>query len=89
MVVSFPPRLRTNDLTSLRDGAIAGLGIAAMPAYVARESVEQGALRCVLPGWTTGDHRVTLLMPSRRLQLPSVRTLADFLVAEFPRVVNG
>jgi DNA-binding transcriptional LysR family regulator len=89
VVVPFPPRLRTNDLTSLRDGAIAGLGIAAMPAYLARESVARGALRCVLPPWTTGDHRVTLLMPSRRLQLPSVRALADFLVAEFPRVVNG
>jgi DNA-binding transcriptional LysR family regulator len=87
--VPFTPRLRTDDMASLLEATVAGLGIATMPAYVNRARIETGALRCVLPEWRTGDHRVTLLMPSRRLLLPAVRALADFLAVEFPPLVEG
>lgn len=82
--IPFTPRLRTDDMTSLRSATVAGLGVAMMPGYACRAEIERGELVRLLPEWSTGDWRVTLLMPSRRGQLAAVRALADFLVAEFP-----
>ncbi len=89
LVVPFTPRLKSDDLDTVREAAIAGLGLVSLPAYVAREDVRAGRLERVLPGWVTEPHaEVTLLTPSRRGKLPSVRALIDFLVREFPRVVR-
>ncbi len=90
VVVPFVPRLRSDDLETLKMAAIAGLGLVSLPAYLAREEVSQGRLKRILPDWVTQSHaEVTLLTPSRRGQLPSVRALIDFLVAEYPQIVSG
>ena len=90
VVVPFVPRLQSDDLETLKIAAIAGLGLVSLPAYLVREEVLQGRLKRILPDWVTqSDAEVTLLTPSRRGQLPSVRALIDFLVAEFPRIVSG
>jgi DNA-binding transcriptional LysR family regulator len=90
VVVPFVPRLRSDDLETLKTAAIAGLGLVSLPAYLAREEVSQGRLKRILPDWVTqSDAEVTLLTPSRRGQLPSVRALIDFLIAEFPQIVSG
>ncbi len=90
VVVPFVPRLRSNDLETLKTAAIAGLGLVSLPAYVAKEDVSEGRLKRVLPGWVTqSTAEITLLTPSRRGQLPSVRALIDFLVAEYPHIVSG
>ena len=90
VVVPFVPRLQSDDLETLKIAAIAGLGLVSLPAYLVREEVSQGRLKRILPDWVTqSDAEVTLLTPSRRGQLPSVRALIDFLVAEFPRIVSG
>ena len=70
--------------------AIAGLGLVSLPAYLARDELSQGRLKRILPDWVMQSNaEVTLLTPSRRGQLPSVRALIDFLAAEFPRIVSG
>ncbi len=90
VVVAFVPRLQSDDLETLKMAAIAGLGLVSLPAYLAREEVSQGRLKRILPDWVTQSHaEVTLLTPSRRGQLPSVRALIDFLVAEYPPIVSG
>ena len=48
-----------------------------------------GLLTHVLPGWTTGDAKLTLVTLSRRGQLPAIRALVDFLVAEYPGAVEA
>jgi DNA-binding transcriptional LysR family regulator len=89
-VVPFVPRLRSDDLETLKIAAIAGLGLASLPAYLARDEVSQGRLKRVLPDWVTQSRaEITLLTPSRRGQLPSVRALIDFLVGEYPRIVSA
>jgi DNA-binding transcriptional LysR family regulator len=90
-IVAFVPRLRSDDLETLRMAAIAGLGLVSLPAYIAREDVSQGRLERVLPDWVTQspDAGVTLLTPSRRGRLPSVRALIDFLVTEYPQIASG
>lgn len=77
-------RLASDDLQTLKHAALAGLGIAALPAYMSREERAAGRLRIVLPGWSPGDTQITLLMPPLRSRLPAVRALADFLVEAFP-----
>ncbi|WP_437622710.1 LysR substrate-binding domain-containing protein [Sorangium sp. So ce1151] len=86
--IPFAPRLRTDDSVTFLGAAVAGLGIAALPEYSCRDESARGQLRRVLPGWQVGDHRVTMLVPSRRGQLPAVRALADFLAVEVPRLVG-
>lgn len=89
-VIPVVPRMRSDDLETLKMAAIAGLGVVALPEYVGRTEIEQGKLLRVLPEWIArADAEVTLLAPSRRGQLPSVRAFIDFLVAEFPRLVSG
>lgn len=89
MIVPLRPRLRSDDLETLQIAAVAGLGLVSMPAYMAREEVMQGRLKRILPDWVTTRAVVTLLTPSRRGRLPSVRALIDFLVIEYPRIVSG
>ncbi|WP_437927591.1 LysR substrate-binding domain-containing protein [Sorangium sp. So ce291] len=59
-----------------------------LPEYSCRDESARGQLRRALPEWQVGDHRVTMLVPSRRGQLPAVRALADFLAVEVPRLVG-
>ena len=50
-VVEARAQLRTNAPITLRDLAIAGLGIAFLPDWLVAADVEAGRLRRVLPGW--------------------------------------
>ena len=87
VVMPLTPRLLSDDMTALKQGAIAGLGIVALPGYVCREDVRSGALRRVLPTWLADDSTITALIPYRQGLLPSVRVFMDHLAAEFPKAV--
>ena len=86
-VIHLTPRLLSDDMVGLKQAAIAGLGIVALPGYVCREDVRSGALRRVLPAWLAGDSTITALIPYRQGLLPSVRVFIDHLAAEFPKAV--
>jgi DNA-binding transcriptional LysR family regulator len=73
---------------SLKQAAIGGLGIVALPGYVCRDDVQSGVLRQVLPGWIADDSTLTALMPYRQGLLPSVRTFVEHLAAELPKAVR-
>jgi DNA-binding transcriptional LysR family regulator len=87
VVMRLNPRLLSDDMIALKQAAIAGLGVVALPGYVCREDVRAGALRRVLPAWLAGDSTITALIPYRRGLLPSVRVFVDHLAAEFPKAV--
>ena len=86
VIVPIRPRFQSSDMESLKEAAIAGHGVVSLPAYVAQEAVASGALQPILPDWITQHACVSLLTPQRRSQLPSVRALIDFLVAEYPKL---
>jgi DNA-binding transcriptional LysR family regulator len=88
VVVPITPRLVIDDMLSLKQAAIGGLGIVALPGYVCRDDVRSGVLRQVLPCWTADDSRLTALMPYRRGLLPSVRAFIDHLATELPKAVQ-
>jgi DNA-binding transcriptional LysR family regulator len=87
VVVSLTPRLLIDDMLSLKQAAIGGLGVVALPGYVCRDEVQSGALRQVLPGWIAGDSTLTALIPYRQGLLPSVRAFIEHLAAELPKMV--
>ncbi|KWO14910.1 LysR substrate-binding domain-containing protein [Burkholderia ubonensis] len=74
------PRLHADESTVLLQAAVAGLGIACLPDWLAGDALRTGALVRVLPAWHAGQVTTTLLMPHRRGQLPGVRAAVEFLV---------
>jgi DNA-binding transcriptional LysR family regulator len=88
VMVPFTPSLQSDDMATLKAAACAGLGIVALPGYVGRSEVERGKLVRVLPQWIAGIARISLLMPSRRGLLPSVRAFAQFLSEHLPKAVQ-
>jgi DNA-binding transcriptional LysR family regulator len=87
VIMPLTPRLLSDDMTALKQAAIAGLGVVALPGYVCRDDVRSGALRRVLPTWLADDSTITALIPYRQGLLPSVRVFIDHLAAEFPKAV--
>ena len=87
VVLPLAPRLLGDDMIGLKQAAIKGLGVVALPSYVCRDEVRSGALRRVLPNWLAGDSTITALVPYRQGLLPSVRVFLNHLATEFPKVV--
>ncbi|MFS2318028.1 LysR substrate-binding domain-containing protein [Maricaulis sp. D1M11] len=83
--IPFVPRLASDDMSTLKAAACAGLGVVALPAYVCRNEVRDGSLVRVLPDWCARRARISLLMPSRKGVLPVVRAFADYLADVLPR----
>lgn len=78
--VPFSPQLSSDDMGTLKDAAIAGLGIVSLPTYTCQQEINNGSLARVLPDWTSGNAQLSLLMPSRKSQSPVVRALSDYLL---------
>jgi DNA-binding transcriptional LysR family regulator len=78
--VRHAPRLVTDDLYMLHEGALRGLGVALLPSVVVAGDLETGRLIDLLPEWRPKRWIVHAVFPSRRGLLPSVRLLLDFLV---------
>jgi DNA-binding transcriptional LysR family regulator len=87
VVMLLTPRLLSDDMIVLKQAAIAGLGVVALPGYVCRDEVRSGALRRVLPLWHAGDSTFTALVAYRQGLLPSVRVFVDHLAVELPKAV--
>jgi DNA-binding transcriptional LysR family regulator len=67
-----------------RAGALAGMGIAALPSFAVQDDLQRGRLQRVLGDWRLFDVLVFACLPSRK-QVPAVvRAVLDFLRAEFP-----
>lgn len=81
-VIPHAPRLVTDDVSALREAAIAGVGAVRLPTIFIFEDVRAGRLVNVVPDWRPQSGLVHAVFPSRRGLLPSVRTLLEFLARE-------
>lgn len=86
--VPFSPQYCSDDMGTLKQAAITGLGLVSLPAYVCRQEINDGTLVRVLPDWVTGKAQLSLMMPSRKGQPVSVRVLADYLLANLNEQVG-
>ncbi|MGY8707504.1 LysR substrate-binding domain-containing protein [Bradyrhizobium sp. 18BD] len=80
--VPHSPRLVTDDMSVLRNAAIAGAGAVQLPTIFIWDDIRAGRLIHVLPDWRPRSGIVHAVFPSRRGLLPSVRALVDFLARE-------
>lgn len=89
VTVPFSPQLCSDDMGTLKRAAMRGLGVVSLPAYICREELGNGTLVRVLPDWTSGNAQLSLLMPSRRGQSPSVRVFAEYLLAHLEAQISA
>ncbi|MEM1436487.1 MAG: LysR substrate-binding domain-containing protein [Pseudomonadota bacterium] len=80
--LQISPRLKSEDMATLKQAAKEGLGVVALPAYTCRNELAAGQLVKVLPDWHAGRASLTLVMPKRRGFAAPVEALRQFIRAE-------
>jgi DNA-binding transcriptional LysR family regulator len=75
--------LRSNNLSALLAAARAGMGLAALPWYVAHASVKDAVVRPVLTPWTLPSQEIHAVFPSPRLVPTKVTGLIAWLQGHF------
>lgn len=75
--------LRSNSLSALLAAARGGMGVAALPWYVAHESVKSGAVVPVLSGWALPSQEIHAVYPSPRLVPAKVSGFVAWLEGQF------
>ncbi|MFB2552443.1 LysR family transcriptional regulator [Ensifer soli] len=72
-------RVSVNDARSYLAAALAGLGVAPLPRFMAAEALERGALVEVLADWTTEPIPLYIVYPPNRHLSNKVRVFVDWL----------
>jgi DNA-binding transcriptional LysR family regulator len=75
--------LRSNNLSALLAATRAGMGLAALPWYVAQASVAGGEVRPVLHQWTLPSQEINAVFPSPRFVPTKVNMLIGWLQGSF------
>jgi DNA-binding transcriptional LysR family regulator len=84
-VVPHHPRLRTDEMMSLRQAALDSVGIVQLPDYIVAGDIASGKLEVLLPGWPSPRAIIHAVFPSRRGLVPAVRRFIDFLAVEMSK----
>lgn len=82
--VAVNPLLRSDNVETLKQAALAGLGIVGLPLYACADALADGRLQLMLPAWRPRDGKLVMLYPVRRGLSPAVRALIDFMKVELP-----
>lgn len=77
--LTHSPRLRTDDLFTLRLAALLGIGAVLVPRLIVAKDLERGALIRLLPSLKAHTGLMHATFPSRRGMVPAVRSLLDSL----------
>ena len=83
MTVPVTGRLEVNSPQSVRAAAIAGLGFATMPDFIARPALEDGTLVSVLDEFVPAGGGIFAVYPHRRYLPAKVRAFVDYLAQWF------
>ena len=83
--VTVRGRLRSNNLSMLLLAARSGMGIAALPRYVAQRSLVDGAVVSLLDAWQLPQQEVHAVFPSPRLVPAKVRQFISWMQGQFGR----
>ncbi|MEF7612980.1 LysR family transcriptional regulator [Aquincola sp. MAHUQ-54] len=83
VVVRAPVALRVNNGDMLRDAAVAGLGIALLPTFIAGEAIRSGALRAIDLGMQPAAEAVYVAHPEGRRSSAKLRAFVQCLREAF------
>ena len=70
------------------EATLQGIGVGLIPHSIAGESIRQGKLTQLLPQWTTHNHIIHAVFPSRKHMNPAIRVFLDYLVAALPESLS-
>lgn len=76
-------RMKANNGEAVITAAVAGLGIAAVPAFISKDLIDQGALKPILPEYRLAAGSLYAIYPPGRHLSHRVRVLIDFLTTRF------
>lgn len=76
-------RFTTDNLLLVREAALAGVGVAQLPAALCRSDIEAGRLQVVAGGWLPPPVSIYVLYPSRRALTLSGRQFIETLAEGF------
>jgi len=79
-------RFAVNHGESLRDAALAGVGVAYMPGFLVGRDLAEGSLVSALDGWAQSRQKVYAVHPKSRNLAPKVRVFVEFLAGHFQPV---
>ncbi|ADU14171.1 LysR family transcriptional regulator [Asticcacaulis excentricus] len=85
-MVRIPVRLRSDNGDMLLSAAVAGLGVARLPAFISSEAIASGQVVPILPEYNT-TVPLCAVMPPGRSRTARVRALVDFLALRFANEV--
>lgn len=77
------PALSSSQIELLLAAALAGMGIAGLPSFVAAQALREGRLVRVLPHWQGVTLTLYAAMPARKLLPVRTRSFVDFLIGTF------
>ena len=78
-----PPVISTGQLEVLYAAAVAGMGVAGLPTFMAADALRDGRLMRVLPDWHGGSLQLYAAMPTRKHVPARTRVFIDFLIEIF------
>jgi DNA-binding transcriptional LysR family regulator len=77
-LIHYQPLLETDDWLVIKQAALTGLGVAAIPDELCQQEITAGKLEIVLPDWHLPTINLYILYTSRRGLIPAVRVFIDF-----------
>ncbi|MGA6538496.1 LysR family transcriptional regulator [Stenotrophomonas sp. NPDC101269] len=83
--VPLPTRVSANNSLLLRELLVAGMGIGALPSFLAAPLLANGQLQQVLPDHRYPPRVVHAIYPTQRHLQPKVRAFIDFLLEALPQ----
>ncbi|EDF4476587.1 LysR family transcriptional regulator [Salmonella enterica subsp. enterica serovar Typhimurium] len=66
------------------EAALHGIGISLIPESIASPAVHEGRLIKIMTEWTTFDHIIHAVFPSRKHMNPAVRAFLEYLLTHLP-----
>lgn len=77
--LQLPTAFICNNIEALRGAALAGLGIAYLPDFLATDALASGALRSLLADYLVDPGQFWVVWPSSRQLSPKVRVFVDYI----------
>jgi DNA-binding transcriptional LysR family regulator len=79
VILDLKPKMNTTDGAGLLQATRHGMGIAVIAAYLSAPDLQSGRLLQVLPDYRIPQIWLKALVPERRMQLPRIKELIEFL----------
>ena len=80
---------QVNNSLMLRDLLIAGLGIGALPSFLADPALHDGRLQRILPALVNEPRHIYAVYPTSRHLQPKVKAFVDFLASRLPPALQA